>query len=59
MIQRNVVTLEDGLAFATNQNNLLLELKGLSSSEDYIRDENSKAPVGSFKDYGSMLSVIE
>jgi len=59
MIQRNVVTLEDGLAFATNQNNLLLALKGLSSSEDYIRDETNKAPVGSFKDYGSMLSVIE
>src|ERR687889_1031374 len=31
MIERQVVTLEDGLAFATNQNNLLLELKGLSS----------------------------
>src|SRR5215212_4755175 len=59
MIQRNVVTLEDGLGFATNQNNLLLELKGLSSSEDYIRDETNKVPAGSFKDYGSMLHVIE
>ncbi len=59
MIQRNVVTLEDGLAFATNQNNLLLALKGLSSSEDYIRDETDKVPAGSFKDYGSMLHVIE
>ncbi len=59
MIQRNVVTLEDGLAFATNQNNLLLELKGLSSSEDYIRDETNKVPAGSLKDYGSMLHAIE
>jgi twitching motility protein PilT len=59
MIERQVVTLEDGLAFATNQNNLLLELKGLSSSEDYIRSENDKQPVGAFQDYGSMLSVIE
>ncbi|HWS99521.1 MAG TPA: PilT/PilU family type 4a pilus ATPase [Pyrinomonadaceae bacterium] len=59
MIQRNVITLEDGLAFATNQNNLLLALKGLSSSEDYIRDENSKVPAGSFKEYGSMLSMME
>jgi twitching motility protein PilT len=59
MIERKVVTLEDGLAFATNQNNLLLELKGLSSSEDYIRTGNDKPPVGSFQDYGSMLSVIE
>jgi twitching motility protein PilT len=59
MIERKVVTLEDGLAFATNQNNLLLELKGLSSSEDYIRTGNDKPPAGSFQDYGSMLSVIE
>ena len=53
------MTLEDGLAFATNQNNLLLELKGLSSSEDYIRDETNKVPAGTFKDYGSMLHAIE
>jgi twitching motility protein PilT len=59
MIEGQIVTLEDGLAFATNQNNLLLELKGLSSSEDYIRAGNDKAPVSSFQDYGSMLSAIE
>jgi twitching motility protein PilT len=59
MIERKVVTLEDGLAFATNQNNLLLELKGLSSSEDYIRAGNDNVPVGAFKDYGSMLNAIE
>jgi twitching motility protein PilT len=59
LIERKVVTLEDGLAFSTNQNNLLLELKGLSSSEDYTRAGNDKPPVGSFHDYGSMLSVIE
>jgi hypothetical protein len=27
--------MEDGLSFASNQNNLLLQLKGLSSTEDY------------------------
>jgi twitching motility protein PilT len=59
MIERKIVTLEDGLAFATNQNNLLLELKGLSSSEDFIRTENDKSPVGAFQDYGSMLHAIE
>ena len=42
LIERKVVTLEDGLGFATNQNNLLLELKGLSSSEDFIRTENER-----------------
>jgi twitching motility protein PilT len=59
MIERQIVTIEDGLAFATNQNNLLLELKGLSSSEDFIRSGNDKPPVGAFQDYGSMLHAIE
>src|SRR3954469_16540040 len=58
MIERKVVTMEDGLAFSTNQNNLLLALKGLSSSEDYLRT-GSDAPVGAFQDYGSMLHAIE
>jgi twitching motility protein PilT len=40
LIERKVVSMEDGLGFATNQNNLLLALKGLSSSEDFIRSEN-------------------
>src|ERR687885_2423120 len=53
MIERNIVTMEDGLAFATNQNNLLLALKGLSSSEDYIRTQGDKVPVGAFQDHGS------
>jgi twitching motility protein PilT len=38
-IERNIVSVEDGVAFATNQNNLLLELKGLTSGEDYVRAE--------------------
>jgi len=42
LIERKIVTMEDGLGFATNQNNLLLELKGLSSSEDFIRSENER-----------------
>ena len=43
LIERKVITMEDGLGFATNQNNLLLSLKGLSSSEDFIRSENERA----------------
>src|SRR6266705_5353944 len=39
LIERNVVSVEDGLGFATNQNNLLLSLKGLTSSEDFIRTQ--------------------
>jgi len=36
-IERKIITVEDGLSFATNQNNLLLSLKGLSSSDDFIK----------------------
>jgi twitching motility protein PilT len=57
MIERKIVSKEDGLAFATNQNNLLLTLKGLSSSEDFIRAENSQ-PVP-MPEFDSMLSMIE
>ncbi len=35
LIEKKIVTMEDGLSFATNQNNLILQLKGLSSTEDY------------------------
>jgi twitching motility protein PilT len=40
LIERGVVSLEDGLTFATNQNNLLLALKGLTSSDDFIRSQD-------------------
>jgi twitching motility protein PilT len=39
MIEQKLITLEDGLSFATNQNNLLLSLKGLTSGEDFMRAE--------------------
>ena len=35
LIEDKTISLEDGLSYATNQNNLLLQLKGLSSTEDY------------------------
>ena len=35
MIEKKLITMDDGLSFATNQNNLLLQLKGLSTTEDY------------------------
>src|SRR5205085_452758 len=40
-IQRKVVSLEDGLAFATNQNNLLLTLKGVTAQDDFLRAETA------------------
>lgn len=35
LIETRMVSLEDGLTFATNANNLMLAMKGLSSGEDY------------------------
>ena len=54
LIETNVITVEDGLGFATNQNNLLLSLKGLTSGEDFIRtqgrnmvpNQTSQRPAG-------------
>ena len=59
LIETNVVSLEDGLAFATNQNNLLLSLKGMTAAEDFIRREVDHVPANSFSDSGSMLGMIE
>jgi Tfp pilus assembly ATPase PilU len=44
LIEQKVISLEDGLSYATNQNNLLLQLKGLSSTEDYV-NKTGKAIV--------------
>src|SRR6185369_17192808 len=57
MIETGRVSLEDGLAFATNQNNLLLSLKGVTASEDFIRRDG--VPPSTFNDSGSMLGMIE
>ena len=60
MIESRVISLEDGLTFATNQNNLLLALKGLTAGEDYIRArEGDAVSVGAFANSGSMLGLIE
>jgi twitching motility protein PilT len=46
LIERNVITVEDGTGFATNQNNLLLSLKGLTSGEDFMRTQSEKMVTG-------------
>jgi twitching motility protein PilT len=46
MIERNVITVEDGTGFATNQNNLLLSLKGLTSGEDFMRTQAENMVAG-------------
>jgi twitching motility protein PilT len=65
MIEKEIITLEDGLSFATNQNNLLLQLKGLSSTEDYVHPPQNQpqpaiiAPPPSPKSGNSVLDMIE
>ncbi|MFV0387256.1 MAG: type IV pilus twitching motility protein PilT [Pyrinomonadaceae bacterium] len=67
MIMNETVTLDDGLSFATNQNNLMLQLKGLGSTEDYINERNEETektvPVHTAhapeKQPGSVLDMLE
>lgn len=59
LIETKVVSVEDGLAFATNQNNLLLTLKGMTAAEDFIRRDGEGMPANLFSDSGSMLGMIE
>ena len=59
------VSLDDGLSYATNQNNLILELKGLASTEDYIENEanTSQTPAPpktpNSPDSNSVLDMLE
>ena len=64
MIQDEVVTLEDGLSFATNQNNLLLQLKGLGGTEDFINaqpkpEQQPIAPPPPPANANSVLDMLE
>ena len=45
MIENKTITLDDGLSFATNQNNLLLQLRGLASTEDFINAAPKSQPA--------------
>ncbi len=59
LIESNVISVEDGLNFATNQNNLLLSLKGLTTGEDFTRRDGDTAPVSSLSESGSLLGMLE
>ena len=45
MIERKTITLEDGLSFASNPNNLLLALKGMSLTDDFLAPEGQGGAV--------------
>ena len=57
-VERGIISLEDGLTFATNQNNLLLQLKGVTASEEFLKRDTA-IPISAVSDSGSMLSMIE
>ena len=66
MIETNVISLEDGLSFSTNQNNLLLQLKGLSSTEDFhnapppqVSQPTPVVPPPTPRSTNSFLDMIE
>lgn len=62
LIEQGIVTLDDGLSFATNQNNLLLQLKGLGGTEDFINSQPqpSGLPMSQpIKSSTSLLDMLE
>ena len=65
MIEDGTITLDDGLSFASNQNNLLLQLRGLASTEDFInaapKPTTQTTPVvpPTPKSANSVLNMIE
>jgi len=66
LIAKDKITQDDGLSFATNKNNLLLQLKGLSSTEDYANVHRAPsmikpmiAPPPPPENPDSVLNMIE
>ncbi len=59
LIDDGTVTFEDGLTFATNPNNLLLSLKGVTASEEFMQREGKNVHMSASSSRGSMLSLIE
>jgi twitching motility protein PilT len=59
LIEKDTITLEDGLTFATNPNNLLLSLKGVTASEEFLQREGNGVPLPALSETGSMLNMIE
>src|SRR5467141_4349948 len=47
LIEKGTITIEDGLTFATNPNNLLLSLKGVTAAEEFTRREGGQVPLSS------------
>jgi twitching motility protein PilT len=59
LIESGTISFEDGLTFATNPNNLLLTLKGVTAGEEYLQRGGNSLPMPSVAETGSMLSMLE
>jgi len=59
MVDNGTISLEDGLTFATNPNNLSLSLKGVTGTDPFLQRGGSSLPMAEISDTGSMLSMIE
>jgi twitching motility protein PilT len=64
-IERGMIKLEDGLSFATNQNNMILMLKGLGGTDSFQKEferdqslDEFALPVGK-KNPNSVLDMLE
>src|SRR6185295_14814173 len=53
LIDSDTITLEDGLTFATNPNNLLLSLKGVTASEEFMQRGSNRVPLPTVSNAGS------
>ena len=57
LIEKGTISVEDGLNFATNQNNLLLTLRGVTG--DDVAKHNGTGPLLPSPEPESMLSLID
>lgn len=59
MIENGTISIEDGLTYATNPNNLHLSLKGVTGTDPFVQGGGSRLPTPGTVESGSMLSMIE
>lgn len=61
MVESGTISLDDGLTFATNPNNLHLSLKGVTGTDPFVQRGSGSGgvPIPELAESGSMLSLIE
>jgi twitching motility protein PilT len=59
LIERNIITVEDGMMFATNQNNLVLSLKGLTAGEDFLRGHTANVVAAKTSQFPAGFTLTE